>query len=351
MSPHMTVDHFLADAVESPKVSVLIPTFNYARYLPEAIESVLAQDLEDFELVISDDCSTDNSAEIIAHFAAKDRRLHFTIHRRRLGMVQNWNWCLSQVRAPYAKIVFGDDRLASRSTLSQLVALLDAHPSAVIASSPRFLIDENSQVIKVQDSLGKAGLHQGTKVIERCLVRDENLVGEPSIVLFRTAAARRGFNENYRQLVDVEMWCHLLERGDLIYAPQPLSCFRRHRQQQTELNRTQLVGIKEAIKLALQHQSKPYLGKCAVRQILGNQLYAIRTCRRKRGVEPDEEMKRCARELTAQLGQAFWMTWIRRRTIRPLENLFLRLLRCRHWGRQHFAIAEMTAFQAKAKHP
>src|SRR3974377_931912 len=98
----------------SPKVSVLVPTYNYARYLPEAIESVLEQDFQDFEVLISDDCSTDGSAEVIARYAAKDSRIRFKIHPANLGMVENWNWCLSEARGDYIKFLFGDDRLAGR---------------------------------------------------------------------------------------------------------------------------------------------------------------------------------------------------------------------------------------------
>src|ERR1039458_5233071 len=95
-----------------PRVSVLTPTFNYARYLPEAIESVLQQDFRDFELLIADDASTDGSAEIIHRYAAKDERIRFKIHSKNLGMVSNWNWCLSDARGEYVKFLFGDDRLA-----------------------------------------------------------------------------------------------------------------------------------------------------------------------------------------------------------------------------------------------
>ena len=95
-----------------PRVSVLIPTFNYARYLPEAIESVMQQDFREFELLIADDASTDASADIICHYAAKDARIRFTIHSRNLGMVANWNWCLSEAKGEYVKFLFGDDRLA-----------------------------------------------------------------------------------------------------------------------------------------------------------------------------------------------------------------------------------------------
>src|ERR1035441_7330528 len=103
-----------------PRISVLIPTYNYARYLPEAIESVLEQDLRDLEVLISDDGSTDGSAEVIACYAAKDSRIRFQIHPANLGMVQNWNWCLSAARGEYIKFLFGDDKLASRQALRKL---------------------------------------------------------------------------------------------------------------------------------------------------------------------------------------------------------------------------------------
>jgi len=59
----------------TPRVSVLIPTYNYGRYLPEAIESVLAQEFGDFELILSDDASTDGSADIVHRYAGRDARI------------------------------------------------------------------------------------------------------------------------------------------------------------------------------------------------------------------------------------------------------------------------------------
>lgn len=58
----------------APRVSVLLPTYNYAQFLPETIESILAQSFSDFELIISDDNSRDHSNEVIQHYAAKDSR-------------------------------------------------------------------------------------------------------------------------------------------------------------------------------------------------------------------------------------------------------------------------------------
>ncbi|HIK58508.1 MAG TPA: glycosyltransferase family 2 protein, partial [Nitrospinaceae bacterium] len=70
----------------APKVSVCIPTYNYAKYLPEAIESVLKQSYDNYELIIVDDCSTDNSANVINEYAKKDQRIVFKNNDHNLGM-------------------------------------------------------------------------------------------------------------------------------------------------------------------------------------------------------------------------------------------------------------------------
>ena len=77
--------------MNGPKISVLIPTYNYARFLPEAIDSVLAQDFQDFELLVVDDCSSDDTAAVVASFRQRDARVQFSVNSTNLGMVNNWN--------------------------------------------------------------------------------------------------------------------------------------------------------------------------------------------------------------------------------------------------------------------
>ncbi len=228
-----------------PKVSVLIPTYNYARYLPEAIESVLSQDITDFELIISDDGSNDGSAELLQRYATTDPRIRVQIQPVNLGMVANWNWCLQQARGEYIKFLFGDDRLSQPQTLGKMVAMLDAHESASLAVCARHLIDEHSAIFDLWDDLGAEGLQRGYDVGRRCLLQTVNLVGEPSVVLLRASRTSRGFDPRLRQVVDLEMWCHLLETGDLVYTKEPLCQFRRHALQQTAANCALQVGQRE----------------------------------------------------------------------------------------------------------
>ncbi len=239
--------------ISRPKVSVLIPTFEYARFLPEAIDSILAQDFRDFELIISDDGSRDDSATVIRQYAAKDSRIRYKLHERNLGMVANWNWCLREASGEYVKFVFGDDCLPSVQALGKMVAMLDQEPRAVIAASARLILDEGSKVMEVWDELGAPGFQEGDGVIIRCMQQDRNLVGEPSALLFRRIPAERGFDPTFRQVVDQEMWFHLLQSAGLVYTPEPLCAFRRHPAQQTVVNEKQQVASGEVMRIVARY--------------------------------------------------------------------------------------------------
>ena len=107
-----------------PSVSVIIPTYNYARYLPEAVDSVLEQDFDDYELIIADDASTDNTAEVCRRYAEQDSRIRSVRHEKNLGMVENWNWCLRQARGKYVKYLLADDKFLEPYALRRMVDAL-----------------------------------------------------------------------------------------------------------------------------------------------------------------------------------------------------------------------------------
>jgi glycosyltransferase involved in cell wall biosynthesis len=301
----------------SPRVSVLIPTYNYGRFLPEAIESVLGQEFQDYEVVIVDDCSQDESEEVIRRYAARDGRIRFHFNRPNLGMVANWNYCLSLARGEYVQFLFGDDKLADRQALAKMVRLLEANPSAVLAAAARNIIDDNSEVIEVSSHLGASGLHTGFEVIIRCLEKNANIVGEPSVVMMRRKDALRGFNPEYRQLPDLEMWFYLLERGNAIYTTEPLYSFRKHALQQTAVNRINQVGERESMFLLADYYGRPWLKNWKSRKFLFSQIYWIR-----RGGGYGEGSKELEARIMKSLGEGwyFWF-WMLRKLGRPFSNL------------------------------
>jgi len=326
-------------------LSVLIPTYNYARYLPEAIESVLAQDFTDFEILISDDASTDDSAAIIRSYAARDSRIRVQLHPANIGMVANWNWCLQQARGDYVRYLFGDDCLASRFALGRMVAMLDAHPQATLAASARLILNEDSEVTGLWDELHRPGVHNGPQTVARCLRANRNLIGEPSAVMFRRAANGRAFDPTMRQIVDLEMWFHLLLQGDLIYTPEPLCVFRRHRGQQTAANRESRVGDLEMIDLLTEFLAEPTfrartgLSLLAYRRVIFRGLYYLR-----KSAPSDPKLKTIPGLLRAQLPRHWWiLCWLLHRATQPFEN-FGRALRLRRVQKTALAATEQLAF-------
>jgi hypothetical protein len=191
----------LFKSLSLPEISVLMPTYNYASYLPEAIASVLAQEFRNFELLIVDDCSSDNTAAVVKPFCARDARVQFASNPANLGMVNNWQKCLEQARGRHIKFLFGDDKLPDPGALGKLLALLQNNPSATLAASARTILDEKSNVIEIVRPLTD-GCHNGRKIIADCLNENANLIGEPSAVMFRKKDAGSGFDPKYRQIVD-----------------------------------------------------------------------------------------------------------------------------------------------------
>jgi glycosyltransferase involved in cell wall biosynthesis len=326
-------------AVSQPTVSILIPTYNYARYLPDAIESVLGQDFSDLEVVIVDDCSRDDSAEVIQRYAGLDPRIRFHLNRRNLGLVANWNFCLAQARGRYIKFLFGDDLFGSPRTVSTLVALMESQPSVVLATSARRVIDADARPVALWDHLGRAGVYPGRAIITRCLAENRNLIGEPSAVLFRREDAARGFNPRYRQWVDLEMWLHLLERGDLGYSPEPLCCFRQHEQQQTVVNRGLRVGEREALVLLREYYYRPWIDRRLFRERMFRELYYYRRQHPSylAYIESPEE-------LMGLLGRGWYFAhWVRRNITKALVTL-------RHNWQRHILDRKPVSLRRRNRH-
>jgi glycosyltransferase involved in cell wall biosynthesis len=208
------------------KISVCIPTYNHGRFLPDAVGSVLAQTFRDFELIIVDNASTDDTPELGRKFAESDPRIGYIANRSNVGMLNNFNLCLKHASGEYIKILCADD-LLEPTCLEKLLHGFESRPNASLVGAARLLVDENLEPLKVLSYADRFVTDAGTNVIERCLL-EGNLIGEPSSVMFRKADAERGFSTGYTQLFDLEMWFHLLEKGDFVFFPEPLSRFRRH---------------------------------------------------------------------------------------------------------------------------
>lgn len=126
-----------------PRVSVVIPAYNYGRYLPTAVGSALGQGIEDLEVLVLDDCSTDGSEEAVAPFLA-DPRFRYRRNERNLGAVRNINRAFAEARGDFVLLLGADDFLLP-GALASLLAALEKYPEAGFAYGTYLVVDEEGE--------------------------------------------------------------------------------------------------------------------------------------------------------------------------------------------------------------
>jgi glycosyltransferase involved in cell wall biosynthesis len=132
--------------MRAPRVSIGLPVYNGTRFLSDAITSVLSQSYEDFELIISDNASTDATGEICRAFSARDRRVRYHRMDVNRGASANFNHTFEMARGEFFRWHSDDDLLAP-TYLQRCVAALDADASAVLAHTQTLVIDERGEAI------------------------------------------------------------------------------------------------------------------------------------------------------------------------------------------------------------
>jgi glycosyltransferase involved in cell wall biosynthesis len=129
-----------------PRLSIGLPVYNGEKFLSEAIESLLGQSYQDFELIVSDNASTDNTAEICRRYAEQDSRVRYVRQAHNIGLVANHDFVVEEARGELFKCAAYDD-LYGRELLARCVEALDADPDAVLAHSWSTMIDESGNVL------------------------------------------------------------------------------------------------------------------------------------------------------------------------------------------------------------
>jgi glycosyltransferase involved in cell wall biosynthesis len=129
----------------SPRLSIGIPVYNGEEFIAQALDCLLAQTFGDFEIIISDNASTDHTPEICHAYARRDPRVHYLRNPRNLGAVANFNRVFELATAPLFKWAAHDD-LHHEAYLEGCIRLLDENPGVVLAHSGTAFVDENGEL-------------------------------------------------------------------------------------------------------------------------------------------------------------------------------------------------------------
>lgn len=221
------------------KVSVIIPNYNHARYISQRIASVTNQTYDNIEIIILDDCSTDDSLELIQHHALLDHRIRVVPNAVNSGSTfRQWKRGLAECSADLIWIAESDD-YANPDFLEKLVALLTQHKNAALAYSNSYKIDGNDQllgdwsewksrVFKTERWNGNY-VNKGTDEVADFLMFDCT-INNTSAVVFRKSHLRRVIEsiQGFRYAGDWFAFIKICLEGDVVYTAEKLNYFRAH---------------------------------------------------------------------------------------------------------------------------
>jgi glycosyltransferase involved in cell wall biosynthesis len=211
-----------------PKVSIIIPTYNRAQFIAEAIQSVLDQTFQDFELLIVDDGSTDNTREIVGSF--KDQRIKY-IHQENRGVSAARNNGILASSGEYIAFLDSDDLWLPQS-LELKVRSLDSHPDAALVCSDLELFDNDTGARLGSfwhGSISRFSLKRVSKQPLNQLLTIGCFIGPQATLIRRRVFSDVGyFDESLRSCGDWDMFVRILKRFLIDIIDIPLTKLRRH---------------------------------------------------------------------------------------------------------------------------
>jgi glycosyltransferase involved in cell wall biosynthesis len=211
----------------SPTVTFVVPCYRLAHFLPDCLRSILAQTFEDFEVLVMDDCSPDDTPAVTASF--RDPRVQHVRNDPNLGHLRNYNKGIGLARGKYVWLISADDYLRSPRVLERYVSVLEANPSVGYAFCAGVGVRDGNETGTIDYSL--CGDHD--RVIRghvwlRTLLR-ANVVLAASGLVRRACYERHGpFPLDMPWAGDWYLWCLFALYHDVAYFAEPMVCYREH---------------------------------------------------------------------------------------------------------------------------
>ncbi|MGB3760182.1 MAG: glycosyltransferase [Rivularia sp. (in: cyanobacteria)] len=228
-----------------PVISIVIPVYNRENYLKIAIESVLRQTFNDFELIIWDDGSTDNSVEIASQYAEQDKRIKLVAAKHQ-GFSISLKSAFSICSGKYIGWIDSDDIIAP-TALTETAKILDSHSEIGLVYTDYLLIDKDNKVLgkgtRCQIPYSKDRLLVDFMVFHFRLMRRE---------VFKQAG---GINENSGSVPDYDLCLRLSEITEVYHLKQALYYYRKHSENMSHTQRVELIySSQNAIYRSLQRR-------------------------------------------------------------------------------------------------
>jgi len=210
------------------RIDVIVPCYQYGHFLRECVDSVLAQDGVQVRVLVIDDASPDNTAEIASELAARDGRVLFRRHTVNHGHIATYNEGLAWADSTYLLVLDADDLLAPGALLRG-TRLMDAHPEVGLIHGHAFVTRDPATEIFTVGSEHPWRVLSGSAWIHGVCSRGMNPVFQAT-ALVRTSLQRAvgGYRPELPHAGDMEMWLRLAARGSVGIIDGEQACYRQH---------------------------------------------------------------------------------------------------------------------------
>jgi len=209
-----------------PKVSVVIPSYQAGRFIREAVDSVLHQSYKDYEIIIVDDGSTDNTKEVLASYGDRIK----VLNQNNMGVSAARNKGIMSSRGEYIAFLDADD-LWLPDKLERQVTLLEEHPEIGLVFSDMWVVGETDVPARDRPFLGKSAFQIGKpskgKVFKHLFLND--FIPMPTAMVRRRCFEKVGlFDSAYDSCEDYDLWLRLSQHFSIDYVDKPLAIYRMH---------------------------------------------------------------------------------------------------------------------------
>lgn len=214
-------------SVPAPAVTVIALCFNHARFLTECLDSVAAQTFQDFQLIVTDDCSKDNSVQLIESWLKAHRPAStFIRHSVNVGLCKTLNEALAQARGEFISMIATDDAWEPDKIERQLAVARAAGAGVAVVYSDAFRMDEDGVLLEKNfiDSHTPECTRPSGRVFSELATR--NFIPAMSTLIRRQALVDVGLYDERLVYEDYDMWLRLAARHEFVYCPALLARYR-----------------------------------------------------------------------------------------------------------------------------
>jgi glycosyltransferase involved in cell wall biosynthesis len=208
------------------RIDVIVPCYNYGRFLRDSVDSILRQSHADVRVLILDDASTDETPNVAAELAAADRRVEYRRHAANIGHIGTYNEAIDLARGDYMLLLSADDFLLP-GALGRAGAVFDADPAIGLVHGICLSYRAGDRLSEADESLPAPKIWESSALIERLAV--SNCISTATAVVRTSAQKQIGrYRPDLPHTADLEMWLRFALHGKVAYIPAPQAAHRYH---------------------------------------------------------------------------------------------------------------------------